>query len=312
MKALLLAAGYGTRLKPLTDFIPKPLTLFMGRPILDIVLEQVRSAGLTQVAVNTHHLAMIMQEHIQKLALPSQPIHISNEPEILGTGGSINPLRPWLHEDDLLIFNGDIVSSIDLSAFIQRFRTSKAQAAMALIPHKTGTTPVSIIGDRVVGIGKEYAESSRKTFSGVHIISRAFIEQMPREGFFSVIDTYQQLLSRGEPILAFEHDGFWADLGVPQDYLEAHREFWGSRDRSFLAKSLHLDESAWDYDGDQHSLFISTPRISGVRNSFVFGPLKATKRVELDRCIVYPGVDLKDDESRRGMILSPMTKLNIV
>ncbi|RZA14952.1 MAG: nucleotidyltransferase family protein, partial [Proteobacteria bacterium] len=166
MKALLLAAGYGTRLKPLTDHIPKPLTLFMGRPILDIVYDQVTSAGVEQVAVNTHHLASVIAEHTLTLSLSKQPIHISHEKEILGTGGSINPLRDWLDHDDLLIFNGDIVSSVNLNALIAAYRASKAQAAMVLIPHKTGTTPVFVKMDRVVGIGSGPADAEMKTFAG--------------------------------------------------------------------------------------------------------------------------------------------------
>lgn len=312
MKALLLAAGYGTRLKPLTDSIPKPLTLFMGRPILDIVYDQVRAEGIEQVAVNTHHLAMTMQMHIQNLAANRQPIHISYEPEILGTGGCINPLRDWLEDEDLLIFNGDIVSSIDLSAFIRTYKASKAKAAMVLIPHRQGTTPLTVESKQVIGIGTHAPDSASKTFAGIHIVSRAFIEQMPLQGFFSVIDTYQNLLTQGELILAFEHSGFWADLGIPSDYLEAHREFWSGSNTIELAKALQLSTQSWDYDVSQQSLFVDTPRIQGVRNSFLFGPLRTDGVVELERCIVYPGVDLAEHRHKRGMIISPKACLSIL
>lgn len=312
MKALLLAAGYGTRLKPLTEFIPKPLTLFMGRPILDIVYDQVRAAGIHQVAVNTHHLSDIVRLHTQKLSVTSQPIHISHEPEILGTGGSINPLRSWIEDDDILIFNGDIVSSVDLKVFIARYKASKAKAAMVLIPHKEGTTPVWMEKDRVVAIGGESAIGTRKTFAGVHIISRAFIEAMPREGFFSVIDTYQELLKAREAILAFEHQGFWADLGIPQDYLEAHREFWAAKDRTALAKELQLDASLWDYDAAQESLFVGTRRFAGAKRSFVFGAVGGAGGIQLDQCIVYPGVELTKPGHETGKIITPYASLNIL
>ncbi|RZA14457.1 MAG: hypothetical protein EOP10_27995 [Proteobacteria bacterium] len=312
MKALLLAAGLGTRLKPLTDHIPKPLTLFMGRPILDIVYDQVTSAGVEQVAVNTHHLAFVIAEHTQKIGLSKQPIHISHEPEILGTGGSINPLRPWLDHDDLLIFNGDIVSSVDLNALITSYHASKAWAAMVLIPHKRGTTPVFVKMNRVVGIGDGPADAEMKTFAGVHIISDAFIGEMPRESFFSVIDTYQKLLKAQKPILAFTHEGYWADLGIPHDYLEAHEDFWNAKDRSALAKALRIDEKLWDWDEAQRSLFVGTDRIAGVRESFVFGPLKASAESQITKCIVYPGVDLTKHRHEHGKILSKEACLNVL
>lgn len=313
MKALLLAAGYGTRLRPLTDYIPKPLTLFMGRPILDIVYDQVVAAGLDQAAVNTHHLPALIQKHVESLAKGELPIHISHEQTILGTGGSINPLRDWLGGDDLLIFNGDIVSSVDLKEFITAYRSSGAKAAMVLIPHKPGTTPVYRRDDRVLEIGNHPSAAEAQTFAGIHIISNAFIEQMPREGFFSVIDTYQRLLKAGEPILAFLHEGFWADLGIPRDYLEAHREFWSLKDREALATRLQLDDSAWDFDADQGSLFIGCRRIAGARNSFVFGPLgPADQPIHLDQCIVYPNTDLNKHRQTQGKIITSYACLDIM
>jgi mannose-1-phosphate guanylyltransferase len=312
MKALLLAAGFGTRLKPLTEHIPKPLTLFMARPILDIVYDQITHAGIDQVAVNTHHLASAIALHTQQLALTKQPIHISHEREILGTGGSINPLRPWLAGDDLLIFNGDIISSVDLKALSACYKSAKPMAAMVLIPHKEGTTPVFAKMDQVVGIGSGPSDAEPMTFAGIHILGQAFIERMPSKGFFSVIDTYQSLLEAGEPILAFRHQGFWADLGVPRDYLEAHQIFWRSEDRSKLAKALNLNEALWAWDVEQHSLFIGSSPISGVRESFVFGPIGHKARCDLSRCIVYPQTDLTKHSHERDKIISPVACLSLV
>ncbi len=313
MKALLLAAGYGSRLKPLTDYIPKPLTLFMSRPILDIVHEQVRAAGIQDIAVNTHHLADAIAEHIQKN--PNlRSSHISFEKEILGTGGSVNPLREWLGLEDLLIFNGDIVASIDLEKFIRMFKHSGAKAGMVLIPHKKGTTPLAFQSDRVVEIGGQAGNSEiAKTFAGVHIISKAFIEAMPKEGFFSVIDTYQELLKAGEPIFGFEHSGFWADLGIPNDYIEAHRELWNHPHKDKILKALHLNQLALDYDILQESLFINCKRRHGFKRCFIFGESQAVTHGEsnLEDCIVYPGIDLNKHSHAKMQIISPCASLNV-
>ncbi|MBC7530340.1 MAG: NTP transferase domain-containing protein [Oligoflexus sp.] len=311
MKALLLAAGFGTRLKPLTDHVPKPLTLFMGRPILDLVYGQVLAAGIDQVAVNTHHLAQKIESHIQKSPLYKQPVRISFETEILGTGGSINPLRPWLDGDDLLIFNGDIITSLDLKSFVARYRESQAIASMVLLPHKDGTTPVYVQNDRIVSIGEAVPGATKKTFAGVHILSNRFVEAVPRSGFLSVIDTYKALL-KDHLVLAFEHDGYWADLGIPRDYLEAHQSLLGDPGRATLCKAIGLDTSNWIWDEAKANLFVGTKQLPGFEKSFVFGPVEVEAGIHIQNCIVYPGTKLTKLSHEAGKILSSYASLNIV
>lgn len=316
MKALMLAAGYGTRLKPLTEHIPKPLTLFMGRPILDIVFDQIKGAGIIDIAVNTHHLPDVIKQHSQVYKQAGMNLVISHEEEILGTGGCVNPLRAWLGDDSLLIYNGDIVSSVDLTKFVDKFQSSKALAAMVLIPHKEGTTPVYCHHDRVVAIGGESPEpaANAQTFSGIHILSKAFVDEMPTSGFFSVIDTYKKLILAGKPILAFQHEGFWADLGIPKDYLEAHRELWQESDRSKLLEAMRINSSTLDFDEAQNTLFVDAKRMRGMKNSFVFGPVTKSddQATHIDNCIVYPGVDVTKHNHKSGVIISPKACLSIV
>jgi len=309
MRALLLAAGYGTRLKPLTDHVPKPLTLFMGRPILDLVYEKVRAAGLREVAVNTHHLPERISQHIQNSALYRQPIHLSHEPEILGTGGSLNPLRPWLGREDLLIFNGDILTTLDLAALASAYEGSGAIAAMVLLPHKAGTTPVYLKEGRVVGIGEAVAGAVKRTFAGVHILSEGFVAAVPKSGFLSVIDTYKALLTEHK-VLGFEHEGYWADLGIPGDYFEAHEALWQSPDRMGVAKALHLDPESWCYDARQESVFIDGPVLDGFRRSYVFGPVASAAGLSIERCLVYPGTEVTKHDQARDKILTPYASLS--
>jgi mannose-1-phosphate guanylyltransferase len=311
MKALLLAAGFGSRLKPLTDHVPKPLTLFMGQPILDIVYRQVIAAGIQAVAVNTHHLSEKIALHIQKSSLYKQPIQISHEDEILGTGGSINPLRPWLGVDDLLIFNGDIVTSLDLSAFVKAHAREKPIASMVLLDHKEGTTPVYVKDGRVVSIGEPFEGALKRTFAGIHILSRGFVKALPQSGFLSVIDTYKELLGR-EKVLAFDHAGYWADLGIPKDYLEAHKELWQHPDRESILKALQLDSSSWNWSAKDETLFIGGAVQEGFKKSFVFGTVKADQPIHIQRCIVYAGIELTKHSHEENKIITPYARLNII
>lgn len=311
MKALLLAAGFGSRLKPLTDHVPKPLTLFMGQPILDIVYRQVTRAGIESVAVNTHHLSEKIAAHIQKTALYKQPIQISYEEEILGTGGSINPLRPWLGSDDLLIFNGDIVTSLDLSAFCKAHEEQKPIASMVLLDHKEGTTPVWVKDGRVVSIGEPSPGALKRTFAGIHILSKGFVDVLPQSGFQSVIDTYKKLLGTHK-VFAFDHPGYWADLGIPKDYLEAHRELWQHPARTSILKALELDSSGWNWSEVDETLFIDGPLQAGFKQSFVFGDVKADQPIHIQRCIVYAGIELTKHSHEENKIITPYARLNII
>lgn len=309
MKALLLAAGFGTRLKPLTDHLPKPLTLFMGRPILDLVYGQVLAAGVEHVAVNTHHLAQKIQLHIQNSPLYRHPVHISFEKEILGTGGSINPLRTWLKGEDLLIFNGDIITSLDLKDLVARYTESQAIASMVLLPYKDGTTPVYTHKERIVSIGEPIAGAIKKTFAGVHILSKGFVEAVPQSGFLSVIDTYKALL-KDHLVLAFNHDAYWADLGIPRDYLEAHTSLLSDPLRETICQALGLDTKTWIEAGS--NLFVGTEELSGFERCFVFGPVEVEAGLHIQDCIVYPGTKLTKLKQEQGKILSPYASLNII
>ncbi len=312
MKALLLAAGYGSRLRPLTDRLPKPLTLFMGRPILDIVAGQVQRAGVNEIAVNTHHLADQIARHVASSQAYKQPIHISYEPEILGTGGCLNPLRTWLGSDDLLIFNGDIICPLPLKDLMRAFHKSSALAAMALIPHRDGTTPVYVKDGAVVSIGEAVKGAEQRTFSGIHILSRSFVEEVPRQGFLSVIDTYKELLGQKGQILAYDFNGYWADLGIPKDYLEAHDAIWKHPGRDGILEALGFDASGWTFDAAQRTLFVDGAVRAGFKDSFVFGPIPEAEGIHVERCIVYPETDMTSLGDEYGKILSPYARLSIV
>lgn len=311
MKALLLAAGFGTRLRPLTDFIPKPLCLFMGQPMLDLVYRQVdRLPALTGVAVNTHHLAEILHTHIQsRQNVYSRPVRLSHEVEILGTGGCLNPLRSWIGSEDLLIYNGDIISDVDLRTFSESHQKAAAIASMALLPYKAGTTPVFVRNGKVLSIGNPVEGAQKMTFSGIHILSLRFIERVPPSGFQNVIDTYKEFLAENASILAFEHAGFWADLGTPQDYLKAHQDLWEHPERQAIAEALSLPIEEFTWDAAARSLYTFRAKTleGACRNSFIFGPLPAASEVE--SCIVYPLTKLTRRE--KAKILTPQASLGI-
>lgn len=220
MKALVLAAGQGTRLKPLTLASPKPLCPFFGLPFIDFALY--RLDEINQIAVNTHYHANILHSHLNN-AYSNKELYISHEPSLRGTGGAVYPLKSWLGGDDCLVYNSDIISDIDILRLIQVHQEQRPLATMVLLESpKEGKTPIYYENDQVVAIGGSHPSAQQSSFTGVHILSDAFMALIPEQSPWSIIDTYQQALRDGAKILAYRHDGYWADLGTPQDLWQGH------------------------------------------------------------------------------------------
>lgn len=306
MKALLLAAGLGSRLRPLTHFRPKPLCLFYGQPILDLVYRQVLASKIENIAINTHHLGSKIAEHVEnsKDVYAQKPL-ISFEPEILGTGGCVNPLRHWLGGDSLLIFNADIIADIDLPALIAQHRATKADATMVLLPQlKEGTTPVYWDGKSQIRAIGGSQEGEKATFSGVHIIGPRLIDAIPRDGFQHIIDSYQKLLATDGQIGAFLHQGFWADLGTPQDYFSAHQALLHAEDREKIARRLGLSSSI-NWLEKEGSACLDQTFEGQLSGSFLFGPVQLEQVTSIQDCIVYPMSSLSKRTGIKRLIITP-------
>ena len=149
MKALLLAAGLGTRLLPHTRTIPKPLFTVGGRPLIDIHIEALRSAGCEAIVVNTHHLSAQIEHHIKTHSYPI-PIHIRHEPEILGTGGAIRNVEHFWDSRPFFVINSDIFSTIDLAA-VYRFHEEHSHPATLVLYDWPEVNTVCVDGQAVNG-----------------------------------------------------------------------------------------------------------------------------------------------------------------
>jgi mannose-1-phosphate guanylyltransferase len=222
VKGMVLAAGLGTRLRPITDEYPKPLVPMFGVNPLGLAIEQLRSAGIDQLAVNTHYQAEKIAKYLGRFTKNS--IKISFESTILGTGGAYNPLREWIGDSHLAVINGDIVSTIDVAKVVSSHLKSGVLATMVLLPDVIpGESGVSHQNGRITGIGK-YGKKSLKegNFACMQVLSPRFFEFLPTEGVFDVISTgYNRLLQDGLPIGAVEFSGMWHDIRSPKYYFAA-------------------------------------------------------------------------------------------
>ncbi len=222
VKGMVLAAGLGTRLRPITDEYPKPLVPMFGVNPLALAIHQLRSAGIDQIAVNTHYQADKIEHYLKHSG--SAGIKISHEPTILGTGGAYNPLRGWLEDSHLAVINGDIVSTMDVSRILSAHLASGALATMVLLPNVIpGENGVSHHDGLISGIGKFGKKSQKEgNFACMQVLSPKFFDHLPTEGVFDIITTaYKALINAGLPVGAFEFSGMWHDIRSPKYYFAA-------------------------------------------------------------------------------------------
>ncbi|MEH0020113.1 MAG: sugar phosphate nucleotidyltransferase [Desulfobacter sp.] len=229
MKALILAAGFGTRLAPYTGVLPKPLFTINNRTMLDLVIEKLLGCGCENIYINTHHLAGRIREmirtHPEKHCLAE--IH---EPEILDTGGAIANLREALSDDDFLVINADILCDIDLEEVVKAHKSAHALATLVVhdFPRFNKlkvALPENENGKRGLGRIKHFGASPETglAFTGIQVISPEIFDHVPETPVFSSIDLYKSLCPSGR-IRAFRAGRvFWSDIGTPKAYRATSR-----------------------------------------------------------------------------------------
>lgn len=233
MKAMILAAGLGMRLRPLTDTTPKPLLPIAGRPILVWNLLLLKHHGITDVIVNLHHLGEQIVQAIGDGSRLGLRVAYSHEPEILGTGGGIRQAGPFLKDGPFLVLNGDTLSSCDLTGLIAAHRAGKAPATLALRedPAAAAWGPVTVDKSlRILQINgvPPLAPDARPLpapcmFAGIHVLEPEILEAI-RPGPGSIIDVYHALLGKGRGLRGWRMSGYWSDIGTRERYEQAERD----------------------------------------------------------------------------------------
>ena len=241
MKAMVLAAGLGTRLRPLTNDPPKALVEVAGRTLLEITLSRLRSFGVGEVIINVYHFAELVIEYLKANDNFGMQIAISREEVLLDTGGGLKKAGYFFLEDSsrpeepFVLHNVDVISTIDLRRMVQFHSEHQALATLAVQQRKTSRyllfdEQLQLCGRRSGPDGEtEMVRPSPQTealaFAGIHVISPRLIALMSEEGVFSVITTYLRLAGQGEKILGFRADEYyWRDLGRPDDLKQAARD----------------------------------------------------------------------------------------
>lgn len=235
MKAMVLAAGLGTRLRPLTDTRPKALVELGGRTLLEITLSRLRSFGIREVIINVHHFAEMIVDYLQANSGFGLQFEISREDVLLDTGGGLKKAG-WFFADSpdpFVLHNVDVLTNIDLGQMIQKHVQTGALATLAVMQRETsryllfddeGSLCGRRHGDRTELV-HECSGAEHLAFCGVHLISPRLLPMLTEDGPFSIVDAYLRLAATDEKIQEFRSDHYyWRDLGRIESIQQAEQD----------------------------------------------------------------------------------------
>lgn len=228
MKAMVLAAGFGTRLGALTQTTPKCLVKVGGKAMLEHVVDRLKQVGVRELVINLHYLSEQVQRFVEQRSGFGLRVHFSYEPKILGTGGGILHARQYLDGDEpFFVHNADIFSEVDLAGM---FAAARAQpdvvATLAVMPRDTSRVLLFDREGELLGwrsgarteLAREGGERIPLGFCGIHVLSPAIFPLLEQHGGgeFSIISTYVHAARLGKRVRAYRVDGqFWVDVGTP-------------------------------------------------------------------------------------------------
>jgi len=312
VKAAILAAGRGIRLRPLTDSVPKTLVPVLNRPLLGLLLARLEDAGFLQVAVNVHYLA---EQVLQFLARPwGFHLSVSQEPELLGTGGGLQRLAEILGGGPFLAVNGDILTDLDLKTV---YRSHAQEAVATLVLHDCPPyNNVWVAEGSVASVGEPPAGGSAGpplAYTGVQVVGPGMLRYLPAGGPGNLLDAWRAALAAGERLAALVLTGhFWQDLGTPAAYLTAHQRllqgaaprldrYFGPLGDPFLGPGGVIGAGAEFGGGVCLGTGVRIGAGAALKNTVVWDGAAIEPGVALEDCLVGSGVRVQ--RNARGEVL---------
>jgi NDP-sugar pyrophosphorylase family protein len=261
MRAIVLSAGYGTRLWPLTEDRTKPAIPILGKPLVGYVAEYLAGYGIDEIVVNLHHRPDSVRRALGDGSRFGVKLHYVEEPVILGTSGALDNTRAFFEHETFVVVNGKIITDIDLRSALETHRSANAIATLVLLPN-TRRERFSIVqteAGRITGFaGMPVADGGDEAplmFTGIHILEPRIFEYVPRGVFSdSVIDVYPKAMANGEILAAHVASGKWRELSTLKRYLDITVELLEEEGKrlvaganSIIAPSATVSESIlWD------------------------------------------------------------------
>jgi mannose-1-phosphate guanylyltransferase len=284
MRAFLLAAGRGERFLPVTEAIPKPLFPFLNVPLLAAHLERLRRAGVREAGVNLHHLGDQIERRLGEHSGELPKLQFFWEPRILGTAGALRNARAWLEGEDFLVVNADAAIAFDAWALDARHREARNAATLLVVENREPDryTPLQAEGDRITRFGG--VGPAPFLYTGVCALSAELLRRIPPGEASLRFDLWEPMLSEGRLRIGFlRHEGAFADLGRPRDFLRATLEA--------LEGAFPFPEGAGTFDRASRVLALEPPH-SVEASASVLGRAHLGAGVRISQSAVWNGVEI--------------------
>ena len=241
MRAIVLSAGYGTRLWPLTEDRTKPAIPILGKPLVGYVAEYLAGYGIDEIVVNLHHRPESVRRALGDGSRFGVKLHYVEEPVILGTSGALDNTREFFERETFVVVNGKIITDIDLNAAIETHRRMNAIATLVLLPNvrRERFSVVETEAGLIKGFGRMPVQTDEGPaplmFTGIHIMEPRILEYVPRGVFSdSVTDVYPKAMSNGEVLAAHVASGKWRELSTLKRYLDISVELLREKGTSLV------------------------------------------------------------------------------
>lgn len=323
MKAMILAAGVGSRLDPLTRQMPKPMVPIANRPVIEHIVEKLKKHGFTEIMVNLHYLGDVIRESLGDGTRLGVQIHYAQEDQLWGDAGSVGRAAEFFRDDTFLVIGGDDISDIDLSAVLEFHKTKKALSTIALClvddPSEYGIVLLDDDGRITRFLEKPKGEVFSKTANtGVYFFEPSVFELIPegvKFGFGN--DVFPRILERGQPFYGFVTEAYWRDVGNIGVYRRTNFDALAGRvslklggtrtpEGALVGANVQMGENVTLGEntivGD-NSVIESNVTL---RETIVWPNATVKAGTHLERCIVGAGVSVQSDAAVfDGVIVNP-------
>ena len=295
MRAIVLSAGYGTRLWPLTEDRTKPAIPILGKPLVGYVAEYLARYGLDEIVVNLHHRPESVRRALGDGSQFGVKLHYVEEPVILGTSGALDNTREFFEHETFVVVNGKIITDIDLRAALETHRSTNALATLVLLPNtrRERFSVVETESERITGFSGMPSPADAGTaplmFTGIHILEPRIFEYIPRGVFSdSVVHVYPQAIAKGEMIAAHVASGKWRELSTLKRYLDISVELLKESGKSYVK-------------GDDTNISES----SSVTDSVLWDDVRVGAGARVNRAVLADSVTISDGEVIENAIVVP-------
>jgi mannose-1-phosphate guanylyltransferase len=323
MNGMVLAAGRGERMRPLSYRMAKTAMPVLNRPLVSYALRVLSRAGVEHTAVNLHHLPDTVERAVRRCTPDGMEVTVFREETLLGTAGGVRNAESVLRNGVFLLTNGDFVFEVEPAEVLETHRKSGAVATMVLLPFQEhlGYRPVEVIDGRIVRIAghpeRDGPEGTKYIFSGLHAVDSSLLDQIPAgEPFDMNRGLYASLLRSGGHIAAHVVDGPWLEFGTPGGYLRRTLHLLSPPLRPMLER-LGIDVTGESHDASVIGEDVKLSGSGSLRDGVVLGDgVSVGREVKIRRSIIWPGAklgygsDISDSILGEDVILPPNSRFH--